>query len=37
MVGMKKALFIIDVQKDFENKKWGERNNLNTEGNIIVF
>lgn len=34
MVGMKKALIIVDVQKAFENKKWGERNNLNAEENI---
>ncbi|MBA4538398.1 cysteine hydrolase [Bacillus aquiflavi] len=30
----KKALIIIDVQKAFDHKKWGERNNLNAEGNI---
>ncbi|WP_039044596.1 cysteine hydrolase family protein [Sporosarcina sp. ZBG7A] len=34
MVGMKKALIIVDVQKAFENQKWGERNNLNAEENI---
>ena len=28
------ALIIIDVQKAFDDKKWGERNNLNTEKNI---
>lgn len=30
----KKALIIIDVQKAFDDKKWGERNNLNAEENI---
>ncbi|MFP9128960.1 cysteine hydrolase family protein [Niallia sp. BSM11] len=30
----KKALIIVDVQKAFDNKKWGERNNLNAEENI---
>ncbi len=30
----KKALIIIDVQKAFDDKKWGERNNLNAEDNI---
>ena len=34
MVEMKKALIIVDVQKAFEDKKWGERNNLNAEENI---
>jgi nicotinamidase-related amidase len=29
-----KALIIIDVQKAFNDKKWGERNNLNAEENI---
>lgn len=24
-----KALIVIDVQKAFNDKKWGERNNLN--------
>ncbi|MBT2659222.1 cysteine hydrolase [Bacillus sp. ISL-18] len=28
------ALIIIDVQKAFDDKKWGERNNLNAEKNI---
>ncbi|MGM7722170.1 cysteine hydrolase family protein [Metabacillus sp. Hm71] len=28
------ALIIIDVQKAFDDKKWGERNNLNAEINI---
>ena len=28
------ALIIIDVQKAFDDKKWGERNNLNAEENI---
>lgn len=31
---MKKALIIIDVQKAFDDKKWGKRNNLNAEENI---
>ncbi|MCH4404658.1 cysteine hydrolase [Staphylococcus haemolyticus] len=31
---MEKALIIVDVQKAFEDKKWGERNNLNAEENI---
>ena len=30
----KKALIIIDVQKAFDDKKWGDRNNLNAEENI---
>ncbi|WP_226528752.1 cysteine hydrolase family protein [Metabacillus niabensis] len=30
----KKALILIDVQKAFDDKKWGERNNLNAEVNI---
>ena len=29
-----KALIVIDVQKAFNDKKWGERNNLNAEENI---
>lgn len=29
-----KALIIIDVQKAFDDKKWGKRNNLNAELNI---
>ncbi|SEM02510.1 Nicotinamidase-related amidase [Paenisporosarcina quisquiliarum] len=28
------ALIIIDVQKAFDDKKWGERNNLSAEENI---
>ncbi|MBT2618874.1 MULTISPECIES: cysteine hydrolase family protein [unclassified Bacillus (in: firmicutes)] len=28
------ALIIVDVQKAFEDKKWGERNNLSAEENI---
>ena len=28
------ALIIIDVQKAFDDKKWGDRNNLNAEENI---
>lgn len=28
------ALIIIDVQKAFNDKKWGGRNNLNAEENI---
>ncbi|PAE10460.1 cysteine hydrolase [Niallia circulans] len=34
MKDKKKALVIVDVQKAFDNKKWGERNNLNAEVNI---
>ncbi|MEK5485134.1 cysteine hydrolase family protein [Lysinibacillus sp. FSL M8-0355] len=30
----KKALIIVDVQKAFDNQKWGERNNLHAEENI---
>ena len=30
----KNALIIVDVQKAFDDKKWGERNNLNAEENI---
>lgn len=30
----KKALIIVDVQKAFDDKKWGERNNFNAEENI---
>lgn len=30
----KKALIIVDVQKAFDDNKWGERNNLNAEENI---
>ena len=30
----KKALIIIDVQKAFDDKKWGERNNRDAEENI---
>ncbi|HWJ79464.1 MAG TPA: cysteine hydrolase family protein [Niallia sp.] len=30
----KEALIIVDVQKAFNDKKWGERNNLNAEENI---
>ena len=30
----KKALVIIDVQKAFDDKKWGKRNNPNAEENI---
>jgi len=31
---MKKALIIIDVQKAFDESKWGIRNNLEAENNI---
>lgn len=30
----KKALIMIDVQKAFEDKKWGERNNPDAEKNM---
>ena len=30
----KKALIIVDVQKAFDDKKWGERNNHDAEENI---
>ncbi|MGE7875555.1 cysteine hydrolase family protein [Bacillus paramycoides] len=30
----KKALIMIDIQKAFDEKKWGERNNLHAEENI---
>lgn len=30
----KKALIIVDVQQAFEDKKWGERNNVHAEENI---
>ncbi|WP_336146002.1 cysteine hydrolase family protein [Enterococcus faecalis] len=30
----KKALIIIDVQKAFDDERWGQRNNLNAEENI---
>ncbi|MCM3676251.1 cysteine hydrolase [Peribacillus simplex] len=30
----KNALIIVDVQKAFEDEKWGERNNLSAEENI---
>src|SRR5699024_9127424 len=30
----KMALVIVDVQQAFNDKKWGERNNLNAEENI---
>ncbi|MBP0014414.1 MAG: cysteine hydrolase [Roseofilum sp. SBFL] len=31
-----KALLIIDVQKGFDNPRWGNRNNLNAESNIAL-
>ncbi|OEH91149.1 cysteine hydrolase family protein [Bacillus solimangrovi] len=34
MKKQKKALIIVDVQKAFDDKKWGMRNNLNAEENI---
>lgn len=34
MENNKNALIIIDVQKAFDNQKWGERNNSNAEENI---
>lgn len=30
----KKALILVDVQKVFSDKKWGERNNLNAWENV---
>lgn len=33
-MGSTKALIIIDVQKAFDDKTWGRRNNLNAEDNI---
>ncbi|MBZ5520341.1 cysteine hydrolase family protein [Bacillus sp. KS1] len=34
MAEKKKALIIVDVQKAFGDKKWGERNNVKAEENI---
>lgn len=34
MTNKKKALIIVDVQKAFDDRKWGDRNNLNAEHNI---
>ncbi|GKV68962.1 putative isochorismatase family protein YrdC [Sporosarcina sp. NCCP-2716] len=32
----KKAFVIVDVQKAFDDEKWGERNNLNAEENVSL-